>query len=86
VCGNEFELDSSNLAIDPATGSLDPNSLALRETDTPACTNRAVPENELFLPYGNSEADLLRFWGLQIVLEAVFALGTLLLVKRLDRV
>jgi hypothetical protein len=86
VCGNEFELDSSNLAIDPATGSLNPNSLALRETDTPACTNRAVPENELFLPYGDSETDLLRFWGLQVGLGLLFALGALLVVKRLDRV
>jgi ABC-type multidrug transport system ATPase subunit/predicted acylesterase/phospholipase RssA/pSer/pThr/pTyr-binding forkhead associated (FHA) protein len=86
VCGNEFELDTSNVAINPATGTLDPNSLALRETDTPACTNRAVPADELFLPYGRTETDLLRFWGLQVALGALFALGALVLVKRLDRV
>jgi uncharacterized membrane protein len=86
VCGNEFALDTSNLAIDPVTGSLDPSSLALRETKTPACTNRAVLADELFLPYGDAEADLLRFWGLQVGLGLVFALGTLLVVKRLDRV
>jgi hypothetical protein len=86
VCGNEFELDTGNLALDPATGSLDPNSPALRETETPACTNRAVLSAELFLPYGASDVDLLRFWGLQVGLGLLFALGTLLLVKRLDRV
>jgi hypothetical protein len=86
VCGNEFELDTSNLAVDPATGSLDPDSLALRETDQPACTNRAVDPDDLFLPYGDSASDLLRFWGLQAGLGIIFALGTLILVKRLDRV
>ncbi|HUM72187.1 MAG TPA: ATP-binding cassette domain-containing protein, partial [Chloroflexota bacterium] len=86
VCGNELELDTSGVRLDPATGALDPNSLALRETDTPACTNRAVNPDDLFLPYGDSASDLLRFWGLQIVLGVAFALGTLVLVKRLDRI
>lgn len=86
VCGNELELDTSNLSIDPATGAPDPNSLALRETDRPACTNRAVDPDDLFLPYGDSTSDLLRFWGVQLLLGAVFALGALLMVKRLDRV
>jgi ABC-type multidrug transport system ATPase subunit/predicted acylesterase/phospholipase RssA/pSer/pThr/pTyr-binding forkhead associated (FHA) protein len=86
VCGNEFELDTSNLAIDPATGTLNPDSLALRQTDQPACTNRAVDPDDLFLPYGDSASDLLRFWGWQAVLGIVFTLGTLVLVKRLDRV
>ncbi|MCB8979853.1 MAG: ATP-binding cassette domain-containing protein [Ardenticatenaceae bacterium] len=86
VCGNEFELDASGAAIDPTTGTLDPNSLALVETGTPACTNRAVPADDLFLPYGNLEADLLRFWGYQLALGALFVLGALLFVKRLDRV
>ncbi len=86
VCGNEFELDSSGARLDPTTGALDPSSLVLRETDIPACTNRAVSPDDLFLPYGDSAADLLRFWGLQAALGLVFALGALLFVKRLDRV
>lgn len=86
VCGNEFELDASGARIDPATGALDPHSLALRETDTPACTNRAVDPDDLFLPYGDAASDLLRFWGWQVVLGLVFALGTLVVVKRLDRI
>jgi hypothetical protein len=86
VCGNELELDTSSARLDPATGTLDPGSLALRETDTPACSNRPVDPEELFLPYGDSTADLLRFWSYQIVLGAMFALSTLVLVKRLDRV
>lgn len=86
VCGNELELDAANITIDPATGALEPNSLSLRETDRPACSNRAVPADDLFLPYGDSTADLLRFWGVQAMLGLAFALGTVLLVKRLDRV
>lgn len=86
VCGNELELNTDNVTVDPATGALDPNSLALRETDRPACSNRAVSPDELFLPYGDSIPDLLRFWGAQVVLGLAFALGALLLVKRLDRV
>jgi ABC-type multidrug transport system fused ATPase/permease subunit len=86
VCGNELELDTANIAIDPNTGSLDPNSLSLRETDRPACTNRAVPAEDLFLPYGDSTAELLQFWVTQAALGLVFALGTLLMVKRLDRI
>lgn len=86
VCGNELELDASNAAVDPATGAIDPNSLSLRETDRPACTNRAVPPEDLSLPYGDSTADLFRFWGFQALLGLVFASGTVLLVKRLDRV
>lgn len=86
VCGNELELDAANVVVDPATGAIDPASLSLRETDRPACSNRAVSAGELFLPYGNSSGDLLRFWGAQTMLGLVFALGALLVVKRLDRI
>ncbi len=86
VCGNELELDAANVVVDPTTGALDPDSLSLRETDRPACSNRAVPADELFLPYGDSIGDLLRFWGAQALLGLAFALGTVLLVRRLDRI
>jgi len=86
VCGNELELDTSSITINPATGTLDPGALSLVETGRPACANRAVAPDELFLPYGNSIADLLRFWGAQVGLGLLFALGALGLVKRLDRI
>jgi ABC-type multidrug transport system ATPase subunit/pSer/pThr/pTyr-binding forkhead associated (FHA) protein/uncharacterized membrane protein len=84
VCGNKLTLDASGLVFDPASGQLDLSGLKLVETDDPACTNRAMAPDELFLPYGDSAEDLLRFWGLEAALGAAFALATLLAVKRLD--
>ena len=86
VCGNALELDTSGIALDPVSGALDPGSISLVETERPACANRAVAASELFLPYGDSGADLSGFWAAQVALGLVFAAGALLFVKRLDRV
>lgn len=85
VCGNRIRLDARNLAVDPATGTVDPNSIAVVETAEPACTNRAIDPDNLFLPYGDSAADLYRFWGILLGMTAVLGVATTLMVKRLDR-
>jgi ABC transport system ATP-binding/permease protein len=84
VCGNKLTLDASGLSFDPASGQLDLRGLQLVETDEPACANRAMAPDDLFLPYGNSVDDLLHFWGMLALLGIVFAAGTVLSVKRLD--
>lgn len=84
VCGNKFSLDASGIVFDPASGTLDPNSLRLVETDESVCTNRAMSLDEIYLPYGNDSEDLLRFWGILGGMGAALALATLGLVKRLD--
>lgn len=84
VCGNKLDVDASGVTFDPATAQLNLAALQFVETDQPACTNRAMAPGELFLPYGASSADLLRFWGWQAVLGLVFGLATMLAVKRLD--
>lgn len=86
VCGNGKELDTDNLAFDPATGAIDPNSLSLRETAETVCENRPVDTADLRLPYASSADDLLTFWGAQLLIAVLFALGTIGMVKRLDRV
>lgn len=85
VCGNKFELDSSNVTVDPATGAPNLDALQLVETDEPACTNRAMEPDELYLPYGDDESDLFGFWGRLAGLGGVFLLGTALVLKRMDR-
>ncbi|MCE7989928.1 MAG: ATP-binding cassette domain-containing protein [Caldilinea sp. CFX5] len=84
VCGNKVDVDTAGLTFDPATGQLNLSALRFVETDEPACTNRAMKPDELFLPYGDTEEDLWRFWGYQLALGACFALATVLAVKRLD--
>lgn len=84
VCGNKVDVDASGLVFDPTTGQLDLSALRFVETEEPACTNRAMEPDELFLPYGDSETELLYFWGYLIALGTVFATGTVLSVKRLD--
>lgn len=84
VCGNKFSLDASGVVFDPASGTLDPNSLRLVETDESVCTNRAMSLDEIFLPYGNDKDDLLHFWGILAGMGAALALATVGLVKRLD--
>ncbi|MFN8495027.1 MAG: FHA domain-containing protein [Caldilineaceae bacterium] len=84
VCGNKFNLDTAGLVFDPATGKLDLRSLKVVETNEPACTHRAMQPDELFLPYGNAQADLFRFWGILAGLGALFAAGAVVAVKWLD--
>lgn len=84
VCGNKFTLDPASIRIDPSTGGIDASALQLQETDDPICTNRAMAPEEIFLPYGNSAGDLWRYWGILGGMIVLFALLTLLMVKRLD--
>ena len=86
VCGNELLIDASEVTFDPAAGGLDLSKLKVSETDQPACSNRAVPAEDLFLPYGDSSNDLLHFWSMLIGLGSLFGIGTLVMVRRLDRV
>ena len=85
VCGNKFDVDTSGLVFDPATGQLDLRGPTfLSKTDDADCTNRAMASDELFLPYGDSVDELLQFWGYLIALGALFMVGTVFSIKRLD--
>ncbi|MEM7110849.1 MAG: ATP-binding cassette domain-containing protein [Chloroflexota bacterium] len=84
VCGNKFELDTSNFAIDPATGAPQAGSLTLVESDESVCTNRAMATSELYLPYGETADELYEFWAILIAMTFGFGLAATLVVKRLD--
>ena len=83
LCGPDFTLDASDVVFDPTTGALALDSLKIVETDGTRCTN--VPQStDNPLPYGTTVTDLLGFWGQLLGLIALFTVGTVLSVKRLD--
>ncbi len=86
ICTPAVEPDLSALVIDPTTGAPDPASLKLRETEGTMCVNRPVSATDLPLPYAQDEASLLRFWGSQTLIGVLLALGTVLAVRRLDKI